>query len=52
VENDDAVVGGEPQIAFDARAHFQRSGERDQAVFREAGAIVKTPVSETGRSRV
>jgi hypothetical protein len=34
------VIGRQPQVAFDARAHFQRRGKGEQAIFRKAGTIV------------
>jgi hypothetical protein len=52
MEHDNPIVGGKPQIALDARAHFNRRCERGQAIFRWARTVMQAPVSETGRPRV
>ena len=52
MEDEDLVVGGQPQVAFDARADFERGGEGDQAVLGKARAIVQAPVGEALRARI
>ena len=46
VEDDYAMVGGQPQVALDASAQLQGRGECDQAILWKAGAIVQAPVCE------
>jgi hypothetical protein len=52
VEHDDAIIGGEPDIAFDPSTRFERRCEGDQAVLGKARAIVKPAVGEALGSRV
>jgi hypothetical protein len=52
MENHNPVIGSKPQVAFDPCARFERGRKREEAVFREAGAVVKAPVRETFRSGV
>ena len=51
MEDDDLIVGSEPEVAFDARAHLERGCECDQAVFRKSRAIVKTAVGKAHAAR-
>jgi hypothetical protein len=46
VEDEHAIVGGQPQVAFNPRAQLQGRGEGDQAILWKAGAIVEAPVCE------
>lgn len=52
VEDDDMVVGGEPQVALDSGTHFERGGEGDEAVLRKARTIVDAPVRKSGRAGI
>ena len=55
VKHQDLVVGGQPQVAFDAGAELQRGGEGDQAVFGKRGAMVQPAMREplsTGIERI
>ena len=52
VEDDDPVVGGEPQIALDSAAEFERGCESRQAVLGKAGTIMQAPVGEAERTRI
>ena len=40
------IVGGQPQIALDARTELERRSESDQAILWKAGAIMQAPVRE------
>ena len=52
MEHDDLIICSEPQVAFDTRAHFKRSGERDKAIFGKARSVMQAPVSKTGWPRI
>ena len=49
VEYDDAVVGREPEIAFDPRAELERGGKGDQAVLGKLRAKMQAPMGEARR---
>ena len=51
VEDDDLVVGGQPQVAFDPGAELERGGEREQAVLGNAGAVMQPAMREARRAR-
>ncbi len=46
VENEDPIVCGQPQVAFDAGPDLEGGGDGKQAVFGETGAIVQAAVCE------
>ena len=52
MEDNDLVVGGQPQVAFYACAELERGGEGNEAVFRKACSVVQAPVSEALRPRI
>ena len=52
VENDNAIVRGQPEVAFDPRAALERGRERDQAVLRKCGAAMQAAMGESGRAGV
>jgi len=52
VENDYVPVRGQPEIALNSGAKLQRSGEGEQAVLGEAGAIVEAAVRKPLGARV
>ena len=52
MEHDNSVVRGEPDVAFDSGARFERGSEGDQAVLWKARAIVQAAVGEPLRTWV
>ncbi len=52
VEDDDAIVSGQPQVALDAGAELDRRVKRVKAVFRNGRAKVQAAVSETVWARI
>jgi hypothetical protein len=47
VEDDGAVIGSQPEIAFNSGAQFQCRSEGGQAVFGKARAVMQAAVCET-----
>ena len=48
MKHDDPIVGGQAQIAFDARAQLERAGEGDEAILGKTGAVMQAPVRKPG----
>jgi hypothetical protein len=46
VEDEDPIVGRQPEVAFNSGAELQGGCESEQAVFGETGAIVQAAVRE------
>ncbi len=52
VEDEDHVVRGKPEVAFDTRANLQRSGEGEQAVSGKGRTIVEPAVGEARQAGI
>ena len=52
MKDEDPVVGGEPQVAFDPGAEFDGGGEGGKAVLRGTSIKVQAPVREPPGTRV
>ena len=52
MEDDDLIVGRQPQIAFDTRAKLERGGKRKETVFRKTCPVMQAPVSEALGPRI
>jgi len=47
MKHQNAIIGGQPDVAFDARPQPEGRGKCQEAVLRKTGAIVQAPVCES-----
>ncbi len=52
MKNDDVIVGGQPQVALDPRAEFERRRKGKKAVFRKARTGMQAAMREALRTGV